>query len=384
MNFAVVTPWPPAFTGIADYSYDLVCGMIRYGCHVTVCTEEKEPKPLSGVSFCSPKNFNGLDFDKIIYQMGNNSNFHTYMIPLMYRYPGTIHLHDLVLHHIMAYILYVKGDNESYFKLINKWYGVYAKELFKDLIGKHIISPWDTALVNDFPLFEEILLNSNSCIVHSEYAKTKVFPELKCVKLPQLYLNELQDLNDIDLNVNTNDFNIGIFGGVDFNKRAKEIIKVVEMLIFEKIDFKIHIVGKISEECSFIYELAENSLYKDNIVIHGRVEHNIFLNLLRRMNLCLALRFPTMGETSAIVMRALQFGVPVVVSDVGWYSELPSFIPKIKPEKANEIGDLYKVLKYLISNEKSYLALRQLIEEYSFSELNYESMIHNYLELQSN
>ena len=35
------------------------------------------------------------------------------------------------------------------------------------------------------------------------------------------------------------------------------------------------------------------------------------------------LRAPTMGETSGTAIRALALGKPLVVSDVGWFSELP-------------------------------------------------------------
>ena len=35
------------------------------------------------------------------------------------------------------------------------------------------------------------------------------------------------------------------------------------------------------------------------------------------------LRSPTMGETSGAVIRGLALGKPMLVSDVGWFSELP-------------------------------------------------------------
>jgi glycosyltransferase involved in cell wall biosynthesis len=35
------------------------------------------------------------------------------------------------------------------------------------------------------------------------------------------------------------------------------------------------------------------------------------------------LRYPTMGETSGSVIRAMAVGKPLLVSDVGWFSELP-------------------------------------------------------------
>ena len=35
------------------------------------------------------------------------------------------------------------------------------------------------------------------------------------------------------------------------------------------------------------------------------------------------LRSPTMGETSGSVIRALSLGKPMLVSDIGWFSEIP-------------------------------------------------------------
>ena len=37
-----------------------------------------------------------------------------------------------------------------------------------------------------------------------------------------------------------------------------------------------------------------------------------------------SLRSPTMGETSGTAIRALALGKPLVVSDVGWFAELPT------------------------------------------------------------
>src|SRR5207245_11465866 len=34
-------------------------------------------------------------------------------------------------------------------------------------------------------------------------------------------------------------------------------------------------------------------------------------------------RWPTRGEASGVVLRALRLGRPTIVSDVGWFAELP-------------------------------------------------------------
>src|ERR1700730_18335785 len=46
------------------------------------------------------------------------------------------------------------------------------------------------------------------------------------------------------------------------------------------------------------------------------------------------LRWPYMGETSAVAVRALSLGKPLVVSDVGWFSELPDDVAlKVSPDE---------------------------------------------------
>ncbi len=45
--------------------------------------------------------------------------------------------------------------------------------------------------------------------------------------------------------------------------------------------------------------------------------------LMAACDAIVSLRSPTMGETSGSAIRALSLGKPLVVSDVGWFSELP-------------------------------------------------------------
>jgi glycosyltransferase involved in cell wall biosynthesis len=50
-----------------------------------------------------------------------------------------------------------------------------------------------------------------------------------------------------------------------------------------------------------------------------------------------SLRSPTMGETSGSAIRALSLGKPLVVSDVGWFAELPGeAVVKVPVDKREE------------------------------------------------
>jgi hypothetical protein len=62
-------------------------------------------------------------YDVIVYNMGNNAEFHAGIYEVMQRYPGIIILHDYVLHHFFAgYWLDKKEKPELYFKIIREQY----------------------------------------------------------------------------------------------------------------------------------------------------------------------------------------------------------------------------------------------------------------------
>lgn len=91
---------------------------------------------------------------------------------------------------------------------------------------------------------------------------------------------------------------------------------------------------------------------RDRLGLHGRVIFVDYLSpetlndVLAASDLLINLRFPTSGETSGTVCRGFGVGLPAIVSDHGWYSELPDdavwHITPIPGPTAQ--ADLYTVL----------------------------------------
>jgi glycosyltransferase involved in cell wall biosynthesis len=73
--------------------------------------------------------------------------------------------------------------------------------------------------------------------------------------------------------------------------------------------------------------------------------------LLVDCDVCVSLRWPTMGETSGMAIRALSLGKPLVVSDVGWFSELPDAVAAKIPVDEFEVETLAAVLELLAEDE---------------------------------
>jgi glycosyltransferase involved in cell wall biosynthesis len=75
-------------------------------------------------------------------------------------------------------------------------------------------------------------------------------------------------------------------------------------------------------------------------------------SLLSACEVCVNLRYPTMGETSGVVVRALSLGLPLVVSDVGWFAELPDEAVVKVPVGEGEVPAITDALELLARDQE--------------------------------
>lgn len=381
MKIAVVTPWPEDKTGIAAYAYDLVNGLMQSESDVCVFTQVNTPKLLKKcVINTSPwTEWDLAPYEMIVYQMGNNSDYHGYMLDLIKMFPGVIHLHDVILHHLIVGIEDKKNNSlVDYFNLVEKRYGIEKRQEIEQsaLAGDYI---WETEAVVNFPFFEEAVSYATGVITHSKFARDairKVFPNLPIKILPQVY-----DLKTIGSPSEKDGiFRIGLLGGVQPNKRLDLVFKALLRKELCDVTIQVDIVGTGACEtnpllATFIQLLPENI----HVQCHGYMSEQAFDELFQSLDLCVALRYPTMGETSAIVMKSLQLGIPVVVSNVGWYAELPDFIPKVVMDEKSE-ENCYDILSELILDRAAYHAIQRGILRWSGKELQYTITCEKYYE----
>ena len=85
-------------------------------------------------------------------------------------------------------------------------------------------------------------------------------------------------------------------------------------------------------------------------MLRGYVPASEFSALVAGSDICVSLRSPTLGETSASAIAALAAGTPLIVSDVGWFKELPdSVAAKVAPDEW-EVAHLAALLELLASD----------------------------------
>jgi hypothetical protein len=113
----------------------------------------------------------------------------------------------------------------------------------------------------------------------------------------------------------------------------------------------------------------------------GRVDQNELYCALPEADVSVCLRKPTLGETSGIVMRSLACGTPVLVSDTGWFRELPDEVAYKVPSADMSGIQLADVLEDLIRDRatlrKKAMAARAYAKERSLqkSGLGYAAFV---------
>src|SRR5207248_8006048 len=94
------------------------------------------------------------------------------------------------------------------------------------------------------------------------------------------------------------------------------------------------------------------------------VDEDRLWSLMAACDACISLRAPTMGETSGSAIRALSLGRPLVVSELGWFAELPDSVALKVPVDEDEVPALAAALELLASSEPTQLAMSEAALEY--------------------
>jgi glycosyltransferase involved in cell wall biosynthesis len=115
---------------------------------------------------------------------------------------------------------------------------------------------------------------------------------------------------------------IGCFGHVNASKRVPQLLDAFAQLLRTHPRAKLLFIGPLAPR----YELSgriEKLALGDALIREEYVPEERLWSLMAAADIHVCLRAPTMGETSGSALRALSLGKPLVVSDLGWFAELP-------------------------------------------------------------
>jgi glycosyltransferase involved in cell wall biosynthesis len=330
VRVAYFSPMPPERSGIADYSALLLPALAeRLDVAVVKRGRKKAPR--------------GTDVS--LYHVGNNPDAHGWIVDALHREPGVVVLHDFVLHHLVAGMTVGRRDGHGYLDAMEREYGVVGRLLAHGVLDKRIPPLWESRPA-DFPLASFVLEHATGLIVHSrtvsELARAAGFTgPVWVVPHPAWPVHRITPVRVAAGPV------IGCFGVVNASKRIPELLEAMATVREAHPDVTLLLVGPTSPGFDLERRLQRLGLAEEGLVREGWTDEARLWSLMAGSDVAVNLRHPTMGETSGSVIRALSLGRPLVVSDLGWFSELPDEVAFKIPAGDDEVKVLSAALELL-------------------------------------
>ena len=332
MRLAYFSPMPPEKSGISDYSA-LLLPSLRERIDVDVVRRGRK-RALRGT-------------DVALYHVGNDPNAHAWIVDALRKRPGVVVLHDFVLHHLVAGMTLARGDRDAYLDLMEREHGVAGRLLAYGVMDKRIPALWESRAA-DFPLATYVLDRATALIVHSQYVRERARAAgyqgaIDVIPHPAWPTPAIEPERVAGGTV------VACFGVVNASKRIPELLRAIADVRRAHPDVTLLLVGPTAPGFDLDRRLQRLGLTGDGLVRETWVDERRLWALMAGSDVLVNLRHPTMGETSGSVIRGLSLGKPLVVSDVGWFSELAGDVALAIPPDEDEVATLTAALELLAS-----------------------------------
>jgi glycosyltransferase involved in cell wall biosynthesis len=147
-------------------------------------------------------------------------------------------------------------------------------------------------------------------------------------------------------------------GRINANKRIDSVLRAIGTSPHLRNTAILRLVGHIESNVQARLSALAHSLGV-RLLISGEVDDATLAQAIERADVVCCLRFPPLEAASASAIEAMLYGKPVIVTDTGFYRELPDdCVCKVRPD--HDIGDLQEKLVFLSQHpaERSALGCR--------------------------
>lgn len=375
------SPFNPMQSGISDYSEVLVKALQKEF-KVTLLIRDYKMTNQELVDSCDILNYDTDDipyddFDYIVYNIGNQPSYHDYIYRCCLEHPGMIILHDLCLYYLTIGVHGYYGDM---FGTIYKQEGIQGLHRVKNAIKKESNNLLlCKSLAEEMSLNKEILQSENKFMVHSEYTYHKILETgyVKAEKIKKINHIALIDSNT-EYMAKEELFNkfgipqdamiIASFGFISSTKLNHIVCQVISKMA-ECLNKKICYV--MVGEGTYVDEYIDGKV----IFKTGYTELEEFNSFIKYSDVVINLRHPSLGETSGALIRILGLGKVCVISDEGWFSEIPDECA-IKVKMTGIEQTLEEKITELIQYPEKRMEYEKNAENYISSEYSSEIIAH--------
>lgn len=347
MRVGVVSPLPPAPTGIADYTAELAAILAgRHEVELFHGQEAVDPSRLPAACPARPAaelvaRHAARAFDVVVHQLGNHPA-HAFQYDLLARVPGLLVLHDLVLFHARA-SAFLESETLRAFRadpssaarraaarpVLEAWREELARAYPRQsprLYEAHLGTVGEL-LPYAYPLFRLPVEASRAVAVHDAWLVEAIRGEVKeplvlTVPMPaQAVPVDPREARALRRRLGFSDEHLVVatFGLVTKEKRIGSIARAVAA---GDPRWRLLVVGPVPDPAGLDALLLRAGAC-DRTVVTGRVPFDSLPHHAEAADVVAHLRYPTGRETSAALLRVLAQGRPTIVSDLAQQGDLP-------------------------------------------------------------
>ncbi|MCP4659888.1 MAG: glycosyltransferase family 4 protein [bacterium] len=352
LQIDLVSPLPPVRSGIADYSADLLPHLAER-CDlrlVRIPGQPVAPEIAARQPLVDPRQL-GEDARLPLYQMGNN-RYHTEIYDLALERPGVLTLHDVVLHHLLGDRTLHRGDFAGYLRELSAdhgWIGEAAA------LPRRWPGGWGDAAQFALPAHRSLLVRQRGILTHSRWAAQWLREEIAELRVEAVPMGIPPGTADADAGRAFRRRHglprerplLGSFGFQTPMKRTQAVIAALARSELEGVHLMV--AGEVAPTLD-LDEQARRAGVAERVHFLGFLPFAEFEAAIAAADVCLNLRYPTAGETSAALLRTMALGKPTVVSDYAQSAELPAALVVKVPPGEGEAEALAAQLAALVAD----------------------------------
>jgi glycosyltransferase involved in cell wall biosynthesis len=370
MRIAFLSPVPPATTGIADYSAEVLAALgSRH--EIDVFHDQRKIRRELLPESCAvhpvesfPRRQAERPYDTIVYQMGNGGD-HGFLYPLLPRFPGILVLHDLVLHHSRAKHFLESPEARAYARdpssaalrdAARSSLAGYEAEIAYTYpsqagrLGETHLATVGSLLPYAYPLFRIPVEASRLTAVHNDYMATAIreeVPEAETARITMPVNAVPVGMDETDglrarYGLRPDDFVVACFGLLTREKRIETVARAVARAAPAIPRLRLLLVGHVEDRGHLTRRLDAVGV-RARTIIAGRVPFQELAAHMEIADTVVHLRYPTARETSAALLRVLAQGRPTIISDLEHLADIPDRAV-VRANVCDEEGEVTRAL----------------------------------------
>ena len=370
---------PPSKSGIADYSEALAAEMAKRVC-LSVLDKPLLHKPGSDRAKHDPS-----AYDIALYHIGNNP-WHGFAYETALRHPGVVVMHEANLHHLIADLTINRGDWDAYLAEAELNGGAAALEYALRVRALAVGPDYEGV-----PMTRRLLEASRGLVVHSGFVEREMRAQGfigPIATIPHGAWIPRTDRNSArqSLGLDEDTPLIGVFGYLKPYKRIAESLRALRRLV--RIDPRVRMILVGEPHPEFLVDQLIRTLgLSEHVRVLGFTPIEKFVEYIGACDIVLNLRYPTVGETSGSLQRALGLGKAVIVSDIGSFAELPDDVCLKVPTAPGRIQEeedfIFEYLNVLVSRPDLAHAMGERARQWVEGECNWGSVADRYVDFLS-